>query len=177
MHLNGEQIKGILSELKEQGYDVVVRDISYVILCRCFTDHQFAFRSLFLDDPDLPFDLYDRCDKVLAIEAFLDTNYGEDEPAVVVKDAKDEKGEAISFDELKQGLIDDMKSRETLRDMKDEDGNPALEAKELATVVGRIADIRVRLTTKFGTTEKEDNHRIVVQSKYTKVCPHCGHEY
>ena len=49
--------------------------------------------------------------------------------------------------------------------------------KEMATVVGRIADIRVKLTDKYGATQKEDNHRVVVISKYSSVCPYCHKEF
>lgn len=174
MLLNNEQVKGVISELKEQGYAVGMKDISYVLLCRFFQDHQLAFRTLFQDQPDLPFEIYDQSDKVIAIEDFLDTNYREESPS----DAGDKKADdTISFDELKQGLVDDMKSLEALRDLKDEDGVPVLDPKEMATVVGRIADLRVKLTEKYGATQKEDNHRVIVVSKYTKVCPHCGKEY
>lgn len=174
MLLNNDQVKGIISELKEQGYSVGMKDISYVLLCRFFQDHQLAFRTLFQDQADLPFELYDQCDRVIAIGDFLDTNYHED--SVVVGETK-KPDETISFDELKKGLVEDMKSLEALRDMKTEDGEPALDAKEMATVVGRIADLRVKLTEKYGATQKEDNHRVIVVSKYTKVCPHCGREY
>lgn len=176
MKLDNEQIKGIISELKERGYgDVGMRDISYVVLCRFFKDHNLAFLSLFKDTPDLPYELYDKSDKVLAIESFLEENYAEEK--VIVNATEKEKDESISFDELKQGLIDDMNSLIALRDQVNEDGVPVLEPKEMATVVGRISDIRVKLTEKFGATQKEDNHRVVVISKYNKICPHCGREY
>lgn len=174
MLLNIDQVKGLLSELKEGRYDVGLRDLSYVILCRSFADHQLAFRALFHDQPDLPFELYDRSDKVNAITSFLEDNYPDDAPVASQPAGKEE---AISFDDLKQGLIDDMKSLEALRDMKDEEGNPTLEPKEMATVVGRIADIRVKLTDKYGATQKEDNHRVVVISKYSSVCPYCHKEF
>lgn len=176
MRLSTNQVKGIISDLREQGYNVGVRDIAYVFLCRHFEDHRLVHRALFPDTDDtVDADLYDVSDSLTAIKETLDMNYA-DEHAPQAESDK-EKDEAISFDELKQGLVDDMKSLEELRDMKTEDGKPALEPKEMATVVGRIADLRVKLTEKYGATQKEDNHRVVVVSKYSKICPHCGKEY
>ena len=39
MRLSTNQVKGIISDLREQGYNVGVRDIAYVFLCRYFEEH------------------------------------------------------------------------------------------------------------------------------------------
>ena len=81
-----------------------------------------------------------------------------------------------SFDELKQGLVDDMNALIELRDQKNDDGDPVLDPKEMATVVGKITDIRAKLVDKFSVSEQVTEQRVVVNQKYNAICPYCHHE-
>lgn len=171
MQITNEQIKEILSEMKEKGYDVGLRDLSYAILSRFYVDRNSAFRVVFGENADLPFDMYDASEKAVAIEEYMADHFFETTETVEVK-----QDEGMSFDEIKKGLIEDMNALIVLRDSVDADGVSVLEPKEMATVVGRIADIRSKLVEKFGTTEKSEEQRVVVMNKYNSICPYCGRE-
>lgn len=166
MGLTASQVKDLIIGLRSRGLEVGLRDVSFAVLSCAYGDDALAFRSTFGDSPEMTLDEYMAQKKIE--EVLLEVR-----PFFEEKDVPD----GISFDELKSGLIEDMRSLEALRDSKDEDGKPSLDPKELATVVQRIADIRVKLTDKFGTTERVVEQRVVVESKHTDVCPYCHHEF
>lgn len=162
--LTNQQIKDIIAELEKSGKRVGLKDISYVFLSRIYDDRVQAYKVIFGKNTE-GFQAYDSSDIVAQIDAAI-RGLNLD----VVGD------ESISFDELKRGLVEDMQSLIALRDQVDEDGKPVLEPKEMSTVVARIADIRVKLTSKFGATEKTAEQRVVVHQKYDSICPYCRHE-
>lgn len=171
MSLTNEQVKDLITSLKQDGYDVGLRDISFVVLSRFFADEATSYRVIFGDGADLPVEMYGASDKVAAIREYLEEQMGDSGNDLPVK-----SDEGLSFDEIKKGLIEDMNALIALRDSTNEDGSSPLDAKEMATVVGRIADIRAKLVDKFGTTEKSEEQRVVVVQKYNSVCPYCRHE-
>lgn len=157
------QVRDLVVGMRSRGLDIGLRDVSFAVLSKVYGDDVLAFRSTFGDTPETPIEEYLAQPR---IEALL----SETEPFF-----PDEQN-IISFDELKSGLIDDLRALERLRDATDNEGNSPLDAKEMATVVARIADIRVKLTEKFNTTERVVEQRVVVEQKYTSVCPYCHHE-
>lgn len=167
MVLTSQQVRDLVSGMRSRGLDVGLRDVSFAVLSSVYEDEPLAFRAIFGDSPEIPMAEYMALPKVEEVRKAIidekpDTNGG-DSPA-------------ISFDDLKGGLIDDMRALEKLRDSVDNEGHPTLEAKEMAQVVGRIADIRVKLTEKFNTTERVVEQRVVVEQKYDSICPGCGRE-
>lgn len=181
MTLSTDQMKGIVSAMSERGYRVGVRDIGYVLLCRVFEEKTYAYRAVFSGADDVePFQTYSISDKVDDLTMYMERNF----PDQPVKAEEEEESEApakkadenLSFDQIRKGLEEDLDTLVKLRDQVDDDGNPVLEAKEMATVVGRIADIRAKLVEKFGATQENVEQRILIAPKYTDICPWCSHE-
>ena len=169
MALTSQQVKDLIVGMRSRGLEVGLRDVSFAVLSNVFGDEALAYRAAFGDAPEMTQEQYLAQPKVTEVKtAILEAIPGQ---AEAQKD-----GSLISFDDLKEGLINDMRSLEALRDAKDENGVPRLDAKELAQVVGRIADIRVKLTEKFNTTERVIEQRVVVEQKLDSVCPYCHHE-
>lgn len=168
MELTPQQVKDIVLGLRDRGMDVVLRDVSFVVLASVYGDESLAFRAIFGGSPDVDEESYLALPKLLEVRKAVLAAQPE-RPA-------ESSGDAVSFDDLKEGLIADMRALEELRDLKDDEGRSALDAKELATVVARIADIRVKLTEKFNTTERVVEQRVVVNQKFNSVCSWCGHE-
>lgn len=168
--VSNSNIREITAEMKSRGYDVAVRDICYYFLCETIEDDRAVYKALYGDTPKIPYSEYTVSNKVQELKSYLDGKFIEGERTALV-DADD-----VSFDELKQGLVQDMNALIALRDQTDEDGVPVLDPKEMASVVRQIADIRVKLTEKFGTTEKSEEQRVVVLQKYDAICPYCGRE-
>ena len=164
------QVRDLVMGLRDAGHDVGLRDAAYALLARTMgASRHLGYRAIFGDNPEVAFDLYEKEERVIRMRDEVERLL-ESLPA-------ESRGDTVSFDELKQGLIDDMHALEELRDSRNpETGAPLLDAKEMAQVVARIADIRVKLTEKFGTTERIIEQRVVVNAKFNAICPHCGHE-
>ena len=168
--ISNSTIREITADMKSRGYDVAVRDICYYLLCETIEDDRTVYKALYGDTPQISYSEYTVSNKVQELKALLDGKFMDEERASVVR------ADDVSFDELKQGLVQDMKALLDLRDRVNEDGVPLLDPKEMASVVRQIADIRVKLTEKFGTTEKSEEQRVVVLQKYDSICPYCGRE-
>ena len=156
--ITNQQIKDLIASMEKRGVKVGLKDISYVYLSQLYDDRTSAYKVLFGKESMENFSVYDASEKVAQLHTLMQE-----------MDISPEK-EEMSFDELKKGMVEDMQSLIALRDSGD------LEAKDMAAVVARIADIRVKLTSKFGTTEKATEQRVVVNQKYNDVCPYCRHE-
>lgn len=175
-----EDVRVFVEDGAAEGYEVGVRDLAYALLKRSFEEPVLAFRAVFGDSPAVPFQTYRFSDKSQFVDTYIYNNFPEDEEKTETEEKteadEERKSQGLSFEELKSGLEEDLDSLINLRDMTDADGNPALEPKEMATVVARIADIRTKLVEKFGATEKKIEQRVVVNQKYDAICPWCGHE-
>lgn len=79
---------------------------------------------------------------------------------------------SLTYDELKAGLESDLRALIALRDNPDTN----LSTAEQVQITKQIADIRVKLTEKFGTTEQSGEQRVVVLTKFDSICPYCGRE-
>lgn len=168
--ITNSNIREIVAEMKSRNYDVNIRDICYYHLCNIIEDEKVAYKALFGENPGEPFEVYIISNKKQALFSYLDDLYQ-------FEDSNDVSASGeMSFNDLKQGLVEDMNALLDLRDRTDEDGLPLLDPKEMASVVRQIADIRVKLTEKFGTTEKSEEQRVVVLQKYDAICPYCGRE-
>jgi len=169
MGISNDDVREILSGLREQGVEAGLRDVSCAVLVHVYGDRLMAYRSVFGEPPsEGEYNAYWVERKTITIEHEVGKFFPEESD-----------DQTVSFDDLKQGLIDDMNSLIELRDAKkivDGKEYAALDPKEMAQVVARIADIRVKLTEKFNTTERVVEQRVVVEQKYSGVCEYCGHE-
>lgn len=172
MTFTTEKLKQVISEMKGRGIEVGLRDISFSILRPMFDNPDLPYRAIFGDVKPLSKE-YLESPKIIALQEMMTAILNQEK----AKDAKlEEMRVATSFDELKQGLIDDMAALEELRDSRNEDGAPVLDAKEMAAVVGRIADIRSKLVDKFSVSEQVTEQRVVVEQKFNSICPFCHRE-
>jgi uncharacterized protein YyaL (SSP411 family) len=163
-------LREIVAEMKARGYDVAASDICYYLLCELIEDERTVYKALYGERPEEPYEVYTISNKTQELKNYLDGKFQ--------FEGKPDAGsvDELSFDDLKQGLVEDMNALLELRDSVDDEGRPVLDPKEMASVVRQIADIRVKLTEKFGTTEKSEEQRVVVLQKYDSICPYCGRE-
>lgn len=159
--LDNDTIKAVIAEAKKAKHDVVVRDIAYVVLCETFIDKEMAYKVVFGASAPMTYEEYVSQKKV----SWLTRN-------VPLREADASASESMTYDEIKTGLEDDLRRLEKLRDENASD----LDAKDMVTIVKQISDIRVKLKEKFGTTAQQEERRVVVESKFTKICPYCHHE-
>lgn len=177
MTISSADIKTLISNAHDEGFTVGLRDVSYAVLCTII-EPTYAFRSVFGDDPEEPFQSYRLSDKVDYVSSCIKRMLAEHTDDEFDEDEEEEPSgdDYMSFDEIKAGLEEDLKSLIELRDGVDDDGKSILDPKEKATVVGRIADIRTKLVERFGSSEKKEEQRVVVLRKFSDICPYCNHE-
>ena len=179
MKLTSAEIRLVVSDARKRGFDAGLRDVSFAILSNYMEEPAYAYRAIFGDNPEVSYQDYMHAGKTVFIRDTMSVYLDDDEEDVGLKAPDDEKKteeRSMSFDEIKAGLEEDLKSLIALRDQVDDDGKSMLEPKEMATVVGRIADIRTKLVERFGSSEKKEEQRVIVLQKFNDICPYCGHE-
>lgn len=148
-------IDDMIAVLADDGFRVSARDIAFCVLCSQIDNRELAYGLLYGDKgtserlcstPDFQ-----------ALEAYYQRMYG---------------AEGMSYDEVKRGLEQDLADLDSFVRHNGSD----LDAKEMAALMGRKADLRVKLVEKFGTSGKSEEHKIVVLNKFNDICPWCGRE-
>ena len=77
----------------------------------------------------------------------------------------------ITFDENRAGMEDDLRYIEKF--IKEKEG--ILDPKDIAALMGKKSDLRVKLNDKFGANEQKEEQRIIVMHKSDFICDrqHC----
>ena len=154
--VTSDDINAIIATLAEDGVTVTSREIALVLLCHQMDCREVAWQLLYGGTADEMTSMFES-PQFAALEAYYNRMFGGDE---------------LSYDEVKRGL------EKNIKDMEDfiQNSKDNLEAKDLAALMGRVSDMRVKLVDKFGTSEKSEEHKIVVLNKFNDICPWCGRE-
>lgn len=153
--MTDEDIRKIIAHGKEKGVHVTVRDIAFRLLEREFSNPLTVFRCMFNPEAsEEDFKLYLSSQNAM---------FTETEPGIVKREGKSRsiKENDISFEENKAELIKLLNEIHKMRESGE------LEAKD---AVRLETDIRTKLNDKFGTTEKTDRQKVVVNIKYNHIC-------
>lgn len=155
--MDNEQIKKTIEHFKEQGDNVRVRDIAFVLLSKMFADAKTAYQCLFgtegydeyADEP-----LRDALRDYLTAEGYIRTV------------STDDSG-GLTFEENKREM--EMLLKKTQEAMDDGLVDPKDGLK-------LIADIRVKLNDKFKVEKQQKERQIIVEKRFDFVCPHTRRE-
>lgn len=166
-------IKRIVKDCRDAGYEIRMKDIIFLMACRFIEDAGIVYRSVFdRTVPETELKEYESGISYLKrnLDAELNaegagTDGGKDGSRV--RKAKKSKYKDITFEENKEALI------KLLEEIKAKRGTEDL---DIATALKLETDIRTKLNDKFDITEKKDEHRIIVNSKYNDICPYCRRE-
>lgn len=153
-----DDIQSMVGALADDGIGVTPREIALVMLCHLMDCGEIAYSLLYggtASDMDSMFS----SPEYKAADAYYTKMFG---------------GDALSYDEVKRGLEQDIVQMSEF--IKTNQASGALEPKDIAALMGRISDMRVKLVDKFGTAEKSEEHKIVVLNKFNDICPWCGRE-
>lgn len=169
MELSKDEIKNIIRDIKEgYGHDVTVKDIAFCILSEAFKDEELAYKVLHgTKGGKKEREKYQACDKMVDLTVYLNKNHSSTPSGLGVT-----HGSGVTFDELKSGMENDLRDIEEFINAN----KNMLEPKEIAALMGRKSDIRVKLAEKFGTSDKSEENRVVVIAKYNDICPYCHRE-
>ena len=148
--MNSEDIKKIIKDYADKGYSIKVRDIMYALLRTKIDDDVIIYQSLYGIDSDIN-----------VINKYVER---EDVKLLIAGFSKSQEQGGISFDENKKGM------EQNLAFMEDLVKDPTLKGSEVASLMGQISGIRVKLYDKFGADEKKDEQRIIVNTHYNHIC-------
>ncbi|MBQ4009711.1 MAG: hypothetical protein II604_03330 [Bacteroidales bacterium] len=154
--INADNIRNILDEGSKAGHQIIVRDISYVLLCRMYEEKDLAYKSLFPEQDD--FKTYSEQPKIKWLQKFMSESIFDDNES------------SITFDENKRAmlsLIDDIVKQRNNKNVKEEDKLKLLKAE---------ADLRVKLNDKFKIQAEVKEKVVVVEKKYNHICKKFGVE-
>ena len=162
-----EDITKIIDDGKKMKHEISVRDTFYVILCRSFKDKNIVYAGLFGKDftSDV-LDKYDKSQKMRYLRKYMKSNYADKGDAGTVTSGK-VKYDDITFEENKEQLI------KNLAKIKEMNENGELDAKDFIKL---DIEIRTKLNDKFAVSEKQDEQRIIVETKFNTICPHTHRE-
>ena len=155
--MDNEQIKKTIEHFKEQGDNVRVRDIAFVLLSKMFADAKTAYQCLFgtegydeyAEDP-----MRDALKDYLTAEGYIRTVSTDDSGGLTFEENKREMEQLLvkTQDAMDKGLVDH------------KDG------------LKLIADIRVKLNDKFKVEKQQKERQIIVEKRFDFVCPHTRRE-
>lgn len=162
MELTIEKVGEILTRASENGLNLKVRDMSYVLLTRYFEDKSYAYRVCFGADADYSAKAIKEYEESEGYK-FLKTVLNEvREGGFISRYAED-----ITFEENKAYMLKLKKDTEEAMDRGE------LEAKDGLKI---LADLSVKLNDKFSVQAEVKDQMVLVNAKYDDVCEYCQHE-
>lgn len=164
---------------KLRGFEVSIRDIVFAHTMARFDDELVAYSALFgTPDDEKQVIAYAGQDQIKYLissfkeEANADKKkVNEDIINAITNRAKTNNEGSISFDDNRKGLETQLSEVMELKKMV-----PAADAKTLAMLLKIEADLRVKLTEKFGAAEKSNEQYIVVNKKFNHICDYTHKE-
>lgn len=160
MSISVEEIKKIIDDASSNKMQIKVSDIAYILLSRSIKDKKVVFTVIFGKDfSDNDVETYDRSSKVKYLRKYMNSKYPEKTESV--QQARKNKFEDISFEENKEALI------KMLAEIEQAEEEGRLEYKDAAKM--RV-DIRTRLNDKFAVSEKTDDQKVMVITKFNTIC-------
>jgi ribosomal protein S17E len=147
--INSDNIRSIIDAGNVAGYQIIVRDVSFVLLCRMYEEKDLAYKSLFPDQDD--FDNYVKQDKIKWLQGYMAKSFFSDED------------NSITFDENKKAIL------ELIEETKKRLENKEIEPKDALKIE---ADLRVKLNDKFKIQSETREKVVIVEKKYNMICKH-----
>ena len=156
--MDNDQIKKTIEHFKESGDTIRVRDIAYTLLSKMFADSKTAYQCLF------------------GTEGYDD--YADDEMRGKLEQYMSDEGyiRSVSTDADTGGITFEQNRREMeilLEKTQQAMDDGLVDPKDGLKI---MADIRVKLNDKFKVESKQQDRMIVVERKFSFVCPHTRKE-
>lgn len=167
--MNKLDVKKIIEDCNASGYEVRVKDIAYCLLKSQINEIDIVYNCIFEKCTDMnAISGYDKSKRIKFLQKYIKANYSKNSESVPQNETQDaELLENISFEENKAALV--RRLNEIVQWEKNGDLNKERAAK-------LEIEIRKIINDKFGVTDKTDEQKIIVLSKYNDICPYCRHE-
>ena len=155
MKIGIKDIANIVDEGKAQGIDVRVRDLIYVYSLSGFKDHEVIYKALFGEGyTDEQIQEYKNSEKIKFIKEKV-------EKICPKNNINNKIYKDITFEENKDALI---KYLDEIQQMADQGEIKMIDAYKLQTA------IRFKLEEKFDMSDKKEEQKIIVNTKYNHIC-------
>lgn len=165
--INNKDLNKIVEDCRVSGVNITVRDISYSLLCRFYEDKKVSYKIAFgvqgaVNEHD--FENYEKSREVAFINAYMDSNYPNNN---IATKKKAKEGEDISFEENKAYML------KLKRDTEEAMASGEIEFEK---GISLLKDITTKLNDKFQVNSDVKDHVVIVEQRYDYVCPYCNHE-
>lgn len=169
--ISNDQLNNIIKDCETAGYTIKVKDISYVMLCRCYDDVAVAYKVIFGGDKSNGEILdFHKSQAITFLREYVEKNFAPKSESVseeIKPKKRKSKGRDITFDENKDAMIKMLE--DTIK--KEEDG--LIDAKESLNIQTKL---RIALNDKFQVKEEVKEQMVIVNVKYNDICEGCGRE-
>lgn len=166
MKIGINEINKTIEDCKSMGFDLRMADMFYTFALQGFKDKNIVYAVLFgkgATEEDV--NEYDTSTKIKFLKKYMKSNFFGNEVDQPVDEKK--QYDDISFEENKAYMLKLKKDTEEAMAKGD------IETKDGLKI---LADLSVKLNNNFNVSEKQDEQRIIVLSKYNDTCPYCHHE-
>lgn len=161
--INLDERQKIINTCAEMGHKVNTKDICFIILEKEFGDAIPAYKGIFdINSDNIEISFYKESKAISYLRDTMNKYLQKD-----IDSKKKSKYKDMTFEENKDALIQMLEEI----DRSIEDGD--LEKKDGLKMK---ADIRIKLNDKFGSSEKADDHRIIVNTKFNHICDYTQKE-
>lgn len=160
-----KKIKEVISDLKEKGFSIKVRDVAFMLLSKSMPE-ELAYKSIFMDDD---YKKYINESNIVALRSYWKYNIKET-PVAIGIDEMQASAEKITYDDNRRAmerLITDLTNS-----IKNDD---YAEDRDRLMAQKTVADLRIKLADKFGVQDNEREQVVIVEPKFNSICQ-CGRE-
>lgn len=164
--ISNDKISAIIEDCKTLGYQIRVRDISFVVLSKHYEDKSVAYKAIFgSDSSENIIESYSNSKEIAYLKNYMESNNLLGTRKKGKRRISDE--DDITFDENKAEIIKLIKETQK-----------ALEEGKIksADALKIQADLRVKLNDKFSVKDDSQDSLVIVNQKYDAICPYCQHE-
>lgn len=163
-----KDIEKTIKDMESLGYEVSVRDISYVLLSKEYDSESIAYKSIFGKDSDKDIiDGYVKSKKIVFLNNYIKSNFKKEKEPKKKKSSVNGDLEDITFEENKSAIID------LIQKIKYQAEIGTIEPKDALKME---LDARTKLNDKFDVEKEQGQQYVIVEKKFNFICPHLHKE-
>ena len=170
--LSTDDLRQIKADCESAGHSIIVKDISFVLVKRMYSDAIVAYKSIYSDnknDNDIIAFIKSPAISFLTMymESMLEQRGIGGSSAKKSKKTKLSVEDDITFEENKAELI------KLINETKQKERDGEIDAKQSLDLQTKL---RITLNDKFKVQEDIKDNVVIVNQKYDDICPYCRHE-
>lgn len=162
--INNEQLRQITDDCLSRGFKVKIRDIAFAVLAKAFSDDSIAYKVVY-DVGDV--NIYKNASNIKYLLDYLDEKIFNKAEVSRMRSKKEKNDDELTFEENKAEII------KLIKKTQDDEAAGNIDSKQSLELQTKL---RVTLNDKFHIQADKQEQMVVVNEKYTDICPFCNHE-